>query len=114
MMVLSFTSATVQGIPTTMVDGAGAIGDFVPKMVQVLVPLTVGTVITGQYVLDMQANTKATIIIREITTGGVVDAIQSTTVLAQNDTLATATVASGTYWFDNTINSLDICQVVHM
>ena len=60
--------------------------------------------------MDMQANTKATIVIREITAGGVVGAIQATTVLAQAAT-PTATVANGTYWFDNTINSLDIYKI---
>ena len=69
-----------------MVDGAGAIGDFVAQDGPSVTVLTVGTAVVGQYVLDMQANTKATIMIREITTGGVVGHITATTVLAQNDT----------------------------
>ena len=60
--------------------------------------------------LDQQANTKATIILREIITGGIVGDLSATTVLAQ-DATPTATVASGTYWFDNTINSLDLYKV---
>ena len=100
----AFVAATVQGISTTMADGAGAITDFVPQDGSSTTALTTSTATTGQYLLDMQANTKATIVIREITAGGVVGAIQATTVLAQAAT-PTATVANGTYWFDNTINS---------
>ncbi len=106
----AFVAGTVQGISTTMADGAGAITDFVPQDGSSVTALTTSTATTGQYLLDMQANTKATIVIREITAGGVVGAIQATTVLAQAAT-PTATVANGTYWFDNTINSLDIYKV---
>ena len=106
----AFVAATVQGISTTMADGAGAITDFVPQDGSSTTALTTSTATTGQYLLDMQANTKATIVIREITAGGVVGAIQATTVLAQAAT-PTATVANGTYWFDNTINSLDLYKI---
>ena len=106
----AFASATVQGVSTTQADGVGAIGDFVPQDGSSVSVLTAGTAVVGQYVLDQQANTKATIVIREILTGGTIGALSATTVLAQNDT-PTATVASGTYWFDNTINSLDLYKV---
>ena len=106
----AFASATVQGVSTTQVDGAGAITDFVPQDGSSVTALTTGTAVAGQYLLDQQADTKATIVIREVLTGGVVGAISATTVLGQ-DATPTATVASGTYWFDNTINSLDIYKV---
>ena len=106
----TFVSADVQGISTTMADGAGAIGDFVAQDGSSVSALTVQTAVVGNYLLDMQANTKATIVVREITTGGAVGHITATTVLAQAAT-PTATVSNGTYWFDNTINSLDIYKV---
>ena len=106
----SFVSATVQGTSTTQVDGAGAITDFVPQDGSSVTALAAGTAIVGQYLLDQQANTKATIVIREVTTGGAVGDLTATTVLAQAAT-PTATVANGTYWFDNTINSLDIYKI---
>ena len=106
----SFVGATVQGISTTQADGAGAITDFVPQDGSSVTALATGTAVVGQYLLDQQANTKATIILREIVTGGIVGDLSATTVLAQ-DATPTATVASGTYWFDNTINSLDLYKV---
>jgi hypothetical protein len=106
----AFTSATVQGISTTQADGAGAITDFVAQDGSSTTALTTGTATVGQYLLDQQANTKATIVIREITTGGAVGDLTATTVLAQAAT-PTGTLATGTYWFDNTINSLDLYVV---
>lgn len=106
----AFTTATVQGISTTQADGAGAIGDFVAQDGSSTTALTTGTATVGQYLLDQQANTKATIVIREITTGGAVGDLTATTVLAQAAT-PTGTLATGTYWFDNTINSLDLYVV---
>tara|TARA_B100000900_G_scaffold390605_1_gene384462 strand:- start:5412 stop:7907 length:2496 start_codon:yes stop_codon:yes gene_type:complete len=106
----SFTAATVQGISTTQADGAGAITDFVSQDGSSTTALTTTTAVVGNYLLDQQANTKATIIIREITTGGAVGDLTATTVLAQSAT-PTGTLATGTYWFDNTINSLDLYVV---
>tara|TARA_X000001036_G_scaffold42689_1_gene34189 strand:- start:7494 stop:9989 length:2496 start_codon:yes stop_codon:yes gene_type:complete len=106
----SFTAATVQGISTTQADGAGAITDFVSQDGSSTSALTTSTATVGNYLLDQQANTKATIIIREITTGGAVGDLTATTVLAQSAT-PTGTLATGTYWFDNTINSLDLYVV---
>ena len=106
----TFVAATVQGISTTMADGAGAIGDFVAQDGSSVAALTANTAVVGSYLLDMQANTKATIVVREIITGGAVGDLTATTVLAQAAT-PTATVTNGTYWFDNTINALDIYKV---
>tara|TARA_B100001173_G_scaffold310827_1_gene326395 strand:+ start:291 stop:2777 length:2487 start_codon:yes stop_codon:yes gene_type:complete len=106
----SFVLQTVQGISTTQADGAGAITDFVPQNGSSTVALTTSTAIVGNYLADQQANTKATIVVREITTGGAVGAITSGDVLAQTST-PTATAATGQYWFDNTINSLDVYRV---
>ena len=106
----SFVAATVQGISTTQADGAGAIGDFVAQDGSSVAVLTSSTAVVGNYVLDQQANTKATIVVREIVAGGAIGHITATTILAQSAT-PTATVADGTYWFDDTINSLDIYKV---
>ena len=57
----SFVAATVQGISTTQADGAGAIGDFVAQDGSSVAVLTSSTAVVGNYVLDQQANTKATV-----------------------------------------------------
>lgn len=101
---------TVQGVSTTQADGAGAIGDFVPQAGTSTTALTTSTAVVGNLLLDQQANTKATIIVREITTGGAVGNFTTTDLIAQA-AVPTATVADGTYWFDNTINSLDLYSV---
>ena len=105
-----FTTATVQGISTTQADGAGAIGDFVAQDGSSATALSAGTATVGAYLLDMQANTKATVVIREVITAGAVGDLTATTVLGQAAT-PTGTLATGTYWFDNTINSLDLYVV---
>lgn len=105
-----FTTSTVQGISTTQADGAGAIGNFIAQDGSSTSSLTVGTAVVGQYLLDQQANTKATIVIREVVTGGAVGDLTATTVLAQAAT-PTGTLATGTYWFDNTIDKLDLYKV---
>jgi len=105
----SFGALTVQGVSTTQADGAGAIGDFVPQDGSTVTVLTSSTAIAGNLVLDQQANTRGTIIIREIS-GGAGGALTTTDINA-GPTAPTATVTDGTYWFDNTINSLDIYVV---
>ena len=106
----NFVLQTVQGVSTTQADGAGAIGDFVPQDGSSTTALTATTAVVGNYLADQQANTRGTIVIREITVGGAVGAISSSDVLAQTDT-PTATAATGQYWFDNTINALDVYKV---
>ena len=106
----AFTSATVQGISTTQSDGVGTIGNFVLQDGSSAAPLTVSTATVGQYLLDQQANTRATIVIREVVTGGVVGDLTATTVLAQSAT-PTGTLATGTYWFTNQIDKLDLYVV---
>ncbi len=106
----AFTTATVQGISTTQADGAGAIGDFVAQDGSSTTALSASTATVGAYLLDQQANTKATVVIREVITAGAVGDLTATTVLAQAAT-PTGTLATGTYWFDNTINSLDLYVV---
>lgn len=106
----AFGTKTVQGISTTQVDGAGAITDFVPQDGSSATALTTGTAVLGNLLLDQQANTRGTIIVREVGAGGTVKDLPSGDVLAQNDT-PTATASSGQYWFDNTIDKLDIYTV---
>jgi hypothetical protein len=106
----AFATATVQGVTSTQADGAGAIGDFVPQDGSSTTALTSSSATVGNLLLDQQANTKATIAIREVVTGGAVGDLTAPAVLAQAAT-PTATAASGTYWFDNTINSLDLYKV---
>ena len=105
-----FTTATVQGISTVQADGAGTIGNFVAQDGSSTTPLTVSTAVVGQYLLDQQANTKATIVIREVVTGGVVGDLTATTVLAQQ-LLPTVSLPNGTYWFNNSIDNLDLYKV---
>ena len=106
----AFTTATVQGISTTQADGQGSIGNFVAQDGSSAAPLTVSTSTVGAYLLDQQANTKATIVIREVVTGGVVGDLTATTVLAQK-LLPTVSLPNGTYWFNNTIDKLDLYKV---
>ena len=105
-----FTTATVQGISTTQADGAGTIGNFVAQDGSSLTSLTVGTATVGNYLLDQQANTKATIVIREVVTGGAVGDLTATTVLADSAT-PTGTLATGRYWFNNQIDKLSLYKV---
>ena len=106
----AFVAATVQGVTSTQADGAGAIGDFVPQDGSSTTALTSSSATVGNLLLDQQANTKATIAVHEVVTGGAVGDLTAPAVLAQAAT-PTATAASGTYWFDNTINSLDLYKV---
>ncbi len=106
----SWVLQTVQGISTTQADGAGAITDFVAQNGSSTTALSASTAVVGNYLADQQGNTRGTLVIREITTGGAVGAITSGDLIAQTST-PTATAASGTYWFDNTINSLDVYKV---
>ena len=105
-----FTTATVQGISTTQADGAGTIGNFVAQDGSSLTSLTVGTATVGNYLLDQQSNTKATIVIREIVTAGAVGDLTATTVLADSAT-PTGTLATGRYWFNNEIDKLSLYKV---
>ena len=106
----AFVAKTVQGISTTQTDGAGAIGDFVPQDGSSASVLTTTTAVVGNLLLDQQANTRGTIVVREILTGGTVGALTTTDLNAQTAT-PTATPASGQYWFDNTINGLDVYTI---
>lgn len=106
----AFATLTVQGVSTTQATGAGAIGDFVPQDGSSATILTTTTAVVGNMLLDQQANTKGTLILRQILVGGTVGAITSTDIKAQIAT-PTATPANGQYWFDSKINSLDIYTV---
>lgn len=106
----AFVAKTVQGVSTTQADGAGAIGDFVPQDGSSATVLSASTAVVGNLLLDQQANTRGTIIVREVTTGGAVGALTTPDLIAQANT-PTASPASGQYWFDDTINGLDIYTV---
>lgn len=107
----SWTLQTVQGVSTTMADGAAAIGDFVAQDGSSTTALTTTTAVAGNFLLDLQANTKAVAVIVEVeSTGAPGDLSDETAKLAQNDE-PTGTAATGTYWFDNTITGLDMYQV---
>ena len=106
----AFIAKTVQGISTTQTDGAGAIGDFVAQDGSSASVLTTTTAVVGNLLLDQQANTRGTLVVREVVTGGAVGALTSPDVIGQANT-PTATPASGQYWFDNTINGLDVYTI---
>ena len=106
----SFGVKVVQGVSTTQADGAGAITDFVPQDGSSATALTTSSAVLGNLLADQQANTRGTIIIREIGASGTVVALSSGDINAQANT-PTATAATGQYWFDNTINSLDVYVV---
>ena len=103
----AFGTKTVQGVSSTQVDGAGAITDFIPQDGSSATALTTGTAVLGNLLLDQQANTRGTIIVREVGASGTVVALPTGDINAQANT-PTATASDGQYWFDNTINSLDI------
>ena len=107
--VARFNSVTVQGVSTTQADGAGAIGDFVPADGSSVTPLTATSAVAGNLLIDQQGNTRATIVIREVAAGAPA-ALTAPDVQAQA-AMPTATAATGTYWFDNDIDALDIYQV---
>jgi len=106
----AFVAKTVQGISTTQTDGAGAIGDFVAQDGSSASVLTTTTAIVGNLLLDQQANTRGTLIVREVLTGGAVGALTAPDVIGQANT-PTATAATGQYWHDATVNSLDVYSV---
>tara|TARA_B100000963_G_scaffold124129_1_gene108309 strand:+ start:27088 stop:29595 length:2508 start_codon:yes stop_codon:yes gene_type:complete len=106
----AFLAKTVQGISTTQTDGAGAIGDFVPQDGSSATVLSASTAVVGNLLLDQQANTRGTIIVREVVTGGAVGALTTPDLQVQANT-PTATAATGQYWHDATINDLDIYEV---
>lgn len=101
----------VQGVSTTQADGAGAIGDFVPQDGTSVTVLTSSSATVGNLLLDQQGNTRATIVVREVVTGGAVGALTTTDLNAQ-DATPTATVATNTYWHDATLNALDMYKQV--
>ena len=106
----AFVAKTVQGISTTQADGAGAIGDFVPQDGSSATVLSTSTAVVGNLLLDQQANTRGTIVVREILTGGTVGALTTPDLIAQANT-PTATAATGQYWHDDTINGLDVYTI---
>ena len=106
----AFVAKTVQGISTTQTDGAGAIGDFVAQDGSSATVLSTTTAIVGNLLLDQQANTRGTLIVREVLTGGTVGALTAPDITGQANT-PTATAATGQYWHDATVNSLDVYSV---
>ena len=106
----AFVAKTVQGISTTQADGAGAIGDFVAQDGSSATVLSASTAVVGNLLLDQQANTRGTIVVREVVTGGAVGALTTPDLIAQANT-PTATAATGQYWHDDTINGLDVYTV---
>ena len=106
----AFVAKTVQGVSTTQTDGAGAIGDFVPQDGSSATVLSSSTAVVGNLLLDQQANTRGTIVVREVVTGGAVGALTTPDLIAQANT-PTATAATGQYWHDDTINGLDVYTI---
>ena len=108
--VARFNSVTVQGFSTTQTDGTGAIGDFDPADGSSVTNLSASSAVLGNLLIDQQAKTRATIVIREIDASGAASVLTTTDVQADPAT-PTAGSADGTYWFDNDIDSLDLYQV---
>ncbi len=107
----SWTLQTVQGVSTTMADGTAAIGEFVPQDGTSTTVLTTTSAVPGNFLLDMQANTKAVMVILEVESdGNPGDLSDETTKHAQNDA-PTGTAASGTLWFDDTLTALDVYTI---
>jgi len=106
----AFVSKTVQGVSTTQADGAGVIGDFVPQDGSSANALTSGTATDGALLIDQENGN--TMIIREVDGTGNVTGITATSELMAMPSVPTDTIATGTYWFDNTINSLDLYRQV--
>lgn len=108
--VARFNSVAVQGVTTTQADGLAGIGDYVPADGSSVTPLTTSTSSVGSLLIDQQADTRATLIIREVLTGGAPGVLATTDIQAQA-AQPTATAADGTYWFDNDIDTLDVYKV---
>jgi len=106
-----FVQKTVQGVSTTQADGIAVIGDFVPQDGSSTTVLTASSATTGNLLLDQQADTKSAIIVREVDANGAAGALTATDLNA-SAAQPTATIATGTYWFDDTINSLDLYRQV--
>ena len=106
-----FVQKTVQGVSTTQADGIAVIGDFVPQDGSSTTVLTASSATTGNLLLDQQADTKSSIVVREVDANGAAGALTATDLNA-SAAQPTATIATGTYWFDNTINSLDLYRQV--
>jgi phage tail sheath protein FI len=101
----SFVSSTVQGVTTAQVAGLSAsIGDFFPQDGSSTTALTTSTAIEGNFLLDLGANTTATVLLQRINSSKAPISLASFAKSIQTS-LPTATPATGAVWFDDTITT---------
>jgi hypothetical protein len=101
----AFVSQTVQGVTTAQGSGlSSSIGDFYPQDGSSTTALTSTSAIEGNFLLDLGANTTATIELQRVSSAGAPQSMASYTKAVQTS-LPTATPTAGTVWFDDTITT---------
>ena len=108
----SWNLTTVQGVTSALSAGKStSIGDFVPQDGSSVTVLTSSSAVEGNFLLDVDANTKALIIIQQVDSAGAPEAISGLTAKLGQTTTPTAAAAANTYWFDDTLTNLDLYNV---
>ena len=108
----SWNLTTVQGGTSALSAGKStSIGDFVPQDGSSVTVLTSSSAVEGNFLLDVDANTKALIIIQQVDSAGAPEAISGLTAKLGQTTTPTAAAAADTYWFDDTLTNLDLYNV---
>ena len=108
----SWNLTTVQGVTSALSAGKStSIGDFVAQDGSSVAVLTSSSAVEGNFLLDVDANTKALIIIQQVDSAGAPEAISGLTAKLGQTTTPTAAAAADTYWFDDTLTNLDLYNV---
>ena len=108
----SWTLTSVQGVTSAL--GAGmsvTIGDFIPQDGSSATALTSTTAVAGNFLADVDANTKALIILQQVSDAGGVANLDAITAKKAQNAEPTGTAATGTHWFDNSLTALDVYKV---
>lgn len=107
----TFVAKTVQGVTTALAAGLStAIGDFYPQDGSSNTALTSSTAIAGNILLDLDVNTEALIQLQRVSALGAPSNLNSYAKKIQTST-PTATAATGTLWYDDSLDELDVYVV---
>ena len=108
----SWTLTSLQGVTSALGAGMSAtIGDFIPQDGSSATALTSSTAVAGNFLADIDVNTKALIILQQVSAVGGVSNLDALTTKSAQNAEPTGTAASGTHWFDDSLTSLDVYKV---
>ena len=107
----SWVLQTVQGVTNAGAGEETVIGNFIPQDGSSTTALTSSSAVPGNYLLDVDANTKALIIIQRVSAAGGVEVLDTLTTKKAQNAEPTGTASDGQYWFDNTLTGLDVYKV---